>query len=59
MKEEDFIVECNVCKQRLHNWIGSTPCCGSLAFLVDENGQTKKEIKMYTNRGEVTLNFGK
>lgn len=35
MKEKDFTVECNVCKQHYVNWTGSTPCCGSLAFIVD------------------------
>lgn len=36
---KDFIVECNVCGHRYSNWSGSTPCCGSLAFIVGEDGE--------------------
>lgn len=36
---EDFIVEFNVCGHRYSNWSGSTPCCGSLAFIVEEGGE--------------------
>jgi len=35
-KKEDFWVECNVCKTQLKNWVGSTPCCGSIAFIVTD-----------------------
>ena len=28
--------ECDVCGQRFHNWWGSTPCCGSIAFVLTE-----------------------
>jgi len=46
MKEEkDFTVECNVCKQWYDNWVGSTPCCGSIAFQVNKK------------TGEVSKNF--
>lgn len=34
----DFVVECAVCKNRLENWVGSTPCCGSIAYLVSDDG---------------------
>jgi len=34
-KDDDWMVECNVCGRRYINWTGSTPCCGSLAFIVD------------------------
>lgn len=39
MKElkEDFVVQCAVCKQRYTNHAGSTPCCGSVAELLDDN----------------------
>lgn len=35
---QDFYVKCNVCKQILSNWIGSTPCCGSIAYSCNEDG---------------------
>jgi hypothetical protein len=33
---KDFWVECDVCGQLYHNWVGSTPCCGSLAIIRTE-----------------------
>jgi hypothetical protein len=41
---KDFIVECNVCGQRYVNHVGSTPCCGSIAYLVDENGKREEAV---------------
>lgn len=35
---EDFTVQCDVCGQYYQNWVGSTPCCGSIAYKVDEQG---------------------
>ena len=46
---EEFTVECNVCGHRYLNWSGSTPCCGSIAFIVNENGEV----------GDVTSVFAK
>lgn len=46
-KEKDFYVECQVCKQILKNHTGSTPCCGSIAFIVDENGNTTDGLSLY------------
>ena len=37
MTDKDFTVECNCCKQQYDNWVGSTPCCGSIAYLIDED----------------------
>ena len=34
-KTKDFIVECNVCRTQYKNHVGSTPCCGSIAFDVE------------------------
>lgn len=48
---EDFVVECNVCGTRYHNWIGSTPCCGSIAYLVDENNQKTNNICLFASIG--------
>jgi hypothetical protein len=42
MTKEEFWVEFNVCKRSLKNWTGSTPCCGSIAWVVEEGKPTKK-----------------
>jgi hypothetical protein len=42
VSSSDFWVECNVCKQQLKNWTGSTPCCGSIAWLVVDGEPTTK-----------------
>ena len=44
----DFIVECNVCKLHYENWTGSTPCCGSIAYLV-EDGKATTKISLFTS----------
>jgi predicted ATP-dependent serine protease len=41
-EQSDFEVECNVCGMRYKNWSGSTPCCGSIAWIVENNKPTKK-----------------
>ena len=46
-QEKDFWVECNVCKHRLKNWVGSTPCCGSIAYLVEDDGTVGKDFTLY------------
>ena len=51
--KNDFWVECNVCKTQLKNWIGSTPCCGSIAFMV-EDGKVTEKISLFAS-----LNGGK
>jgi hypothetical protein len=53
--EKDFYVECDVCKQRLKNWSGSTPCCGSIAYMVDDDGTVSKELSLFAsiNGGEI------
>ncbi len=58
MKEKNFTVECNVCKQRYDNWSGSTPCCGSIAYLVNEDGEVSKRVSLYTSVGATILDFG-
>jgi predicted ATP-dependent serine protease len=47
--EPDFIVECNVCGRHLHNWTGSTPCCGSIAYLVDKDGKKTDEMNLFVS----------
>jgi len=46
MENKDFIVECSVCRQRYENHIGSTQCCGALAYVV-ENGEVTKGAVIY------------
>jgi predicted ATP-dependent serine protease len=44
--DDEWVVECNVCGARYRNWAGSTPCCGSLAFVVDiKMEEREKKIK--------------
>ena len=52
--DTDFWVECNICKQQFKNWVGSTPCCGSIAFIV-ENGKTTNKLSLFAsiNGGEI------
>lgn len=47
-KPKDFVVQCNVCGQRYENWSGSTPCCGSIAYIV-EDGVVTDKFSMYVN----------
>lgn len=44
----DFTVKCNACGLTYENWTGSTPCCGSIAFLV-EDGQVTKKISLFAS----------
>lgn len=55
IEKQDFWVECNVCKTQLKNWTGSTPCCGSIAYLVDEEGVATKDFMLFTsiNGGDI------
>lgn len=46
-----FYAQCRCCGQRYENWIGSTPCCGSVSFLV-ENDQVTSKALIYTDKGE-------
>lgn len=42
----EWILECAVCGARYENWAGSTPCCGSLGFIVDTKiEEREKKIK--------------
>jgi hypothetical protein len=52
-KETDFTVECNVCKQQYDNWVGSTPCCGSIAYR--ETGEASKDFFLFRKIGEEKL----
>ena len=45
-----FWVECNVCKTQLKNWTGSTPCCGSIAWMV-EDGKPTKKLSLFASVG--------
>jgi hypothetical protein len=43
----DYWVECAVCHGRHKNWAGSTPCCGSIAYLVDADGNASEHLILY------------
>jgi hypothetical protein len=46
--EEKFYVKCNVCGHVLEDWIGSTPCCGSIAYTCDaDGGNESKDIHLF------------
>lgn len=45
--QNNFTVECNVCGQRYQNHVGSTECCGSIAFIVNEQGENTNEFFVY------------
>lgn len=47
--EKDFTVECNVCGTRYTNWVGSTPCCGSIAYLVDTENKKTNNICLFAS----------
>ncbi len=47
MSEEDYVVECNVCKAQYKNHAGSTPCCGSIAFVVEDE-ELNGSIRVWT-----------
>lgn len=49
MEKVEFTVQCNVCKQYYDNWVGSTPCCGSIAYLVEEDGTVGKDISLFAS----------
>lgn len=46
---KDFWVECDVCKTQYKNWSGSTPCCGSIAYIINELGETTHNLSLYTS----------
>jgi len=48
--KKNFIAICNVCGQRYENWSGSTPCCGSIAYIEDEIYYRKPKIERIINR---------
>lgn len=37
--KDPFYVKCAVCNGIFENWVGSTPCCGSIAYLCDSQGK--------------------
>ena len=49
IEEANFWVECDVCKQRLKNWTGSTPCCGSIAYKVKPDGSVSNTLNLYAS----------
>jgi len=49
--KKKFTVECKVCGKRYNNLVGSTPCCGSIAFIVEDNKVTDR-IVIYCTKGK-------
>lgn len=49
---KQFTVECGVCEQRYENHVGSTPCCGALALIV-ENGKVTTKASIYVSDKEI------
>lgn len=49
IEDANFWVECNVCKQHIKNWTGSTPCCGSIAHRVNADGTLSNTINVYAS----------
>lgn len=47
-----MITECNVCEKRYTNHVGSTPCCGSIAWVV-ENGKATTKASIYVSGKEI------
>ena len=47
MAKKNFWVACRVCGSQYKNWVGSTPCCGSLASLVDDNGNATDNVVLF------------
>lgn len=56
MGNKDFEVQCACCGLRISNWTGSTPCCGSIAYLVNEDGSVSKRMSIFVsfNGGEIS-----
>lgn len=54
-EQKDFYTECGVCKQHLLNHVGSTPCCGSIAYRVNEDGTTSNKFMIFgsVNGGDI------
>ena len=50
-----YTVECNVCKQRYENWVGSTPCCGSIAYLLSPDGEKTESFMVYTLKQDTDI----
>jgi hypothetical protein len=53
---KEFKVECNVCGTRYYNWVGSTPCCGSIAYLVDDDDNKTNDICLFASIGNDEIN---
>lgn len=58
MEDKKFTVQCDQCRQQFDNWVGSTPCCGSIAYLVGEDGEVSKKVSLYTSVGVALIDFG-
>lgn len=46
MENGNITVECSVCNKHLVNHIGSTPCCGAIAYSI-EDGKVTNDIFLF------------
>lgn len=51
----DRIMQCNVCGTRYENHIGSTPCCGAIAYILDDQGNKTRDFRVYSSYGEMQV----
>lgn len=50
--KKQFTVQCGVCEKRYENHVGSTPCCGALAMIV-ENGKVTTRASIFVLDQEI------
>jgi len=60
MDELNFIIECHVCGSQYGNWVGSTPCCGALGYVIyDKLEERTKKINKILDNIKKSCNFVK
>ncbi len=55
----EFTVKCAQCNCYYDNWVGSTPCCGSIAYLVEDDGNVSDDVLLFSNHGVAKLKIPK
>jgi predicted ATP-dependent serine protease len=51
--EKDFWSVCDQCGQMYYKWVGSTPCCGSLAYIKTEKDFRKEKIDIIIKKTSI------
>lgn len=49
-ESEKFRVACDVCGQIYEDHAGSTPCCGSIAYVLDDKGEKTESVVLYVGK---------